>query len=206
MRSIIWDMGGTLVDTYGDVDRALAEAAIGKTDDESLREVAQLTRISSSHAIKGLSDRYDVPQEDLREAYTALKERWRAHPAPVMDGTREVMEAVKAGGGLNLLATHRDRDSAQVLLDALGIEMDDMVCAPDGHARKPDPAMNLLLLERHDLQPSQVVAVGDRPGDIQAARAAGIEAALLATPGIPQDAEGAVRITDLRELLPLLRG
>lgn len=204
MRSIIWDLGGTLVDTYGDVDRTLAEAAMGRSDDDALREVAELTRISSGHAIQELSRRQGVPEQELRAAYDDLKDRWRTHPAPVMDGARGVMTAVTAGGGLNLLATHRARDSAQVLLDALGIEVDDMICAPDGHARKPDPAMNLLLLERHGLQPSQVLAVGDRPGDIRAAQAAGLRAALLATPGIPQQAEGAVRITHLRELLALL--
>lgn len=204
MRSIIWDLGGTLVDTYGDVDRTLAEAAIGRSDGDALREVAELTRISGGHAIQELSRRHGIPETDLKRAYDDLKERWRTQPAPVMDGAREVMAAVTAGGGLNLMATHRDRDSAQVLLEALGIAVDDMVCAPDGHARKPDPAMYRLLLDRHGLQPAQVVAVGDRPIDTRAAQAAGVQAVLLATPGMPLEADGAERITDLRRLLPLL--
>ena len=48
MRALIWDLGGTLVDTYPDVDRALAEAVRAEPDDELLREVATLTRRSSS--------------------------------------------------------------------------------------------------------------------------------------------------------------
>lgn len=205
MRSIIWDMGGTLVDTYGDVDRTLAEAATGRTDEATLHEVAQLTRVSSGHAISELAARYEVDEQTLRSAYDALKDRWRDQPAPVMDGAREVMAAVSRGGGLNLVATHRSRESAQILLDALGLTMDDMICAPDGHPRKPDPEMNEALLQRHGLSPAQALAVGDRPGDIRAAQAAGIRAVLLATPDLPQDLpEGAERITDLRELLPLL--
>lgn len=205
MRSIIWDMGGTLIDTYGDVDRTLAEAATGRTDEATLHEVAQLTRVSSGHAISELAARYEVDEQTLRSAYDALKDRWRDQPAPVMDGAREVMAAVSRGGGLNLVATHRSRESAQILLDALELTMDDMICAPDGHPRKPDPEMNEALLQRHGLSPAQALAVGDRPGDIRAAQGAGIRAVLLATPDLPQELpEGAERITDLRELLPLL--
>ena len=39
--------------------------------------------------------------------------------------------------------------------------------------------MNLVLMERHGLDPSGVITVGDRPIDIDAARAAGIEGFLL---------------------------
>jgi HAD superfamily hydrolase (TIGR01509 family) len=208
MRSVIWDLGGTLLDTYPDVDRMLSWAAFGTVTRETLIEVATLTRVSSSHAITELSRRHDVPEQELRDAYDALENHWRRDPAPLMEGAREVIEAVHAGGGLNLVATHRDRGSATVLLDALALELgdevDDLVCAPDGHPRKPDPRMNLLLLERHGLAPGDCVAVGDRTADVRAAAAAGIEAALLATPGIPLDAAGATRIGDLRELLPLL--
>lgn len=203
---MIWDLGGTLLDTYPDVDRTLAEAALGRITDDALHEVARLTRISSGYAIAELSRRHDVPEPELREAYDALKERWRRRPAPVMDGAREVLDAVTDGGGLNLVATHRDRDSATVLLDALGLEVDDLVCAPDGHPRKPDPEMLTVLRERHGLAPAECLAVGDRTADMEAAGAAGIEPVLLATPGIPLDAAGAERITDLRELLPRLAG
>ena len=56
-----------------------------------------------------------------------------------MAGAAEVMAAVRRGGGLNLVATHRDRASAENLFHALGVQVDDLVCAPDGFARKPDP-------------------------------------------------------------------
>lgn len=207
MHSVIWDLGGTLVDTYPDVDRALASAVHG--DDPAptgaeLDEVARLTRVSSGHAIEVLAERHGRPEGVLREAYEATKQLWRTSPPPVMDGAREVMEAVRLQGGLNLVATHRDRASASQLLHTLGLEVDDMVCAPDGFPRKPDPAMVLELLRRHDLAAADVLAVGDRPGDVLAARAAGVRGVLVETPGIPLEAEGVERVTALAELLPLL--
>lgn len=200
MRSVIWDMGGTLVDTYPDVDRALAAAA-GTTP----AEVAPLTRVSSSHAVTTLAARHGTPESALRAAYEGVKDHWREHPAPLRHGVAAVMETVRAGGGLNLVATHRDRASATQLLEALGVEVDDLVCAPDGFPRKPDPTMIRILLDRHALEPAGCLAVGDRPADVAAAQAAGVEGILLVTPGVPLEAPGAPRIDDLRELLPMLR-
>lgn len=205
MRAVIWDLGGTLVDTYPDVDRALASVLDPEPDEELLHEVAVLTRRSSSEAIAELAARHAVPARGLRDAYEATKQHWQRHPAPVMAGAREVLAAVRAGGALNLVATHRDRESATALLSALDLRIDDMVCAPDGFPRKPDPAMVRALLERHDLDPGDCLAVGDRPADVASAAAAGVRAVLLQTPGIPLAAGGAERIDRLEQLLPLVR-
>lgn len=204
MRALIWDLGGTLVDTYPDVDRALAEALSAQPDRELLHEVAVLTRRSSSEAITELAARHEVPEARLRTAYEATKEQWARRPPPLKDGAREVLADVRERGGLNLVATHRDRASAAALLAAHGLEVDDMVCAPDGHPRKPAPGMVLALLARHELGPQECLAVGDRPADVEAAAAAGVDGVLLETPGIPLEAPGARRIHSLRSLIPLL--
>lgn len=205
--SIIWDLGGTLLDTYPDVDRALARAVFGDEPPgpapRRIAEVARLTRISSARAIDELSARHGVPRHDLQEAYDQVKEHWREHPAPAMPGAREVMDAVREGGGANLVATHRDAVSARMLLDAAGLEVEDLVCAPDGFARKPDPQMLQALIARHRLDPARVLAVGDRSADVEAARAAGVPAALLETPGIHLPAGSAPRITRLAQLLDM---
>lgn len=201
MTSMIWDLGGTLMDTYPDVDRTLAGVVHDEADEAAIMEVARLTRISSSHAISTLAQRYGVPEARLRDAYEAIKDQWEQQAPPLVEGALEVMEAIRESGGLNLVATHRDRASATVLVDSLGLPVDDMVCAPDGFPRKPDPTMNRELLHRHALDPADCRAVGDRPGDVEAAEAAGIQGYLLVTPGIPLGEPGARRIESLRELL-----
>lgn len=201
MRAVIWDLGGTLVDTYPDVDRALASAIESRPSSELLHGVAQLTRVSSSHAISALATRHHVSEQRLRTAYEATKLHWQEHPPPVNDGARELLAAVREQGGLNLVATHRDRDSAAALLDSLDLQVHDMVCAPDGYARKPDPEMVRVLLERHSLSAQDCLAVGDRPTDVAAAQAAGVRGVLLETPGVPLDAGDAQRVTSLDALL-----
>ncbi|AXK45091.1 HAD family hydrolase [Brachybacterium saurashtrense] len=203
MRAVIWDLGGTLVDTYPDVDRALAGALSPAPGEELLHEVALLTRRSSGEAIRTLAARHHVSEELLQDAYERTKEVWEEHPPPVMDGARELLEAVREAGGLNLVATHRHRESASALLERLALEVDDLVCAPDGFARKPSPQMLRTLLARHDLAPRDCLAVGDRTADVEAAAAAGVPAQLLETPGVPLDAAGADRLRSLRALIAL---
>jgi HAD superfamily hydrolase (TIGR01509 family) len=206
MRAVIWDLGGTLVDTYPDVDRALASALEAEPGEDLLHEVALLTRRSSSYAISTLAARHGVPERRLRTAYEATKLHWQEHPPPVQVGARELLRAVHAAGGLNLVATHRERGSATALLEALELPIDDLVCAPDGFPRKPDPAMVFALLERHALAPEECLAVGDRPADVDAAAAAGVRGVLLETPGVPLDAGDAERITALSDLTDRVQG
>ena len=206
MRHIIWDMGGTLINTYPEVVRALSRAAYGDTALSHLREIGALTQYSIAHAIESLSVSREVPRTDLERAYEELKTRWRTRPAPVMDGARELIARIWEKGGLNLVATHRDRASATMLVTVLGLDLDDMVCAPDGLARKPSPEMNLLLARRHGLDPAQVLCVGDRPIDAVAAANAGMSAALLVSPGtvltLRDAVDGTAVVADLRDLIP----
>lgn len=204
-HSIIWDMGGTLIDTYPSVDRTLAAvvAARGHAVDEAV--VARMTRRAIASAIDELSARFAVPHEEFDVAYADLKRSWAVTPPPVMAGAREVIAYVRRIGGLNIVVTNRDRISATALLTATGLEMDDLICPGDGFPRKPDPAMYRAVLERHHLDPADCLAVGDRAIDAVASEQVGIRCVILETPGIPVIGDGE-RITDLRRLIDRIAG
>ncbi len=201
-RHILWDLGGTLIDSYPQIDRMLQAYVTQCGGTISVDDVAHLTRHSIAFAITALAERFSIPPDDLQEAYTLLKRAWEVSPPPVMDGAHDILEQVHSKGGLNLVITNRDRESARVLLNASGLKVDDLICAPDGYARKPDPDMYITMMRRHDLNPSDCLAVGDRPIDAVAAQEAGIRCVLLETPGIPlvADAVAATRITGLAQL------
>lgn len=206
-RHIFWDMGGTMFDTYPQVDAMLArvvrERAAG--GEVSALEVAELTRRSTRTAIIELSARFKIPPEVFRAAEAELKARWVTDPPPVMPGLAAVMRVVHERGGLNLVVTHRDRASAMSLLDARGVRVDDLICPEDGFARKPDPAMYRELINRHGLDPAQCLGVGDRPLDAQAAHAAGVSAAMVITPNLQLDpGPSEFRIAHLSELITIL--
>lgn len=200
MTSIVWDMGGTLVNTYPEVDRMFQECVRRFGGEIELIEVARLTRQSTGHAIDVLSERFGIPETELEEAYSLLKSSWESDAAPLMPGAKEVMEAVRRQGGLNLIVTHRDRESATTLVDQLGIDHDGMICAPDGYARKPDPEMFVTIMADNGVDPSTAIAVGDRLIDVEAAAAAGLRTVFFETPRLPVDSPATWEITDLREL------
>ncbi|MEA5154016.1 HAD-IA family hydrolase [Raineyella sp.] len=202
-HSIIWDMGGTLIDTYPSVDRTLAAVAARHGHALAAATVARMTRRAIASAIDELSERYAIPHEELDAAYADLKRSWADAPPPVMAGARDVIDHVRRIGGLNLVVTNRDRTSAAALLTATGLAMDDLVCPGDGFPRKPDPAMYRAVLERNHLDPVDCLAVGDRAIDALASEQVGIRCVILETPGIPVAGDGE-RITDLRRLIDRL--
>lgn len=184
-RHIVWDMGGTMIDTYPEVDRALFGVCRLHGCEVDDAEISRLTRVSIAEAGQELARRCGVDVREFVSAYERLKRRWRTDPAPIMAGARSLLAAVRERGGLNLVVTHRDRRSAEDLLAAHGLEVDDMICAPDGFPRKPDPTMHRLVVERNGVPAEACLGVGDRAIDSVAAGRAGLAWALLVTPGLP---------------------
>lgn len=197
-------MGGTMIDTYPAVDATLVEVCRDHGHTVDPHEVSLLTRRRSiAEAGEALAERFGIAPENFTEAYAILKASWRTNPPPVMEGARDLMARVRKLGGLNLVITHRDRTSASTLLEVHALEVDDMLCAPDGHPRKPNPSMHQLVVRRHALDPADCLSVGDRTIDAEAAIAAGLDWALLETPGIPMPITGGLRIHRLSEITPL---
>lgn len=203
-RHVFWDMGGTLVDTYPALDAALAAAVRGHGHAVDERDVARLTRVSTAHAIATLAERFGVDAGELAAANRELRRRWLHNPAPAMTGAGRLLRDVAAAGGLNLVVTHRDRDSALGLLRGLGLEVDDLISTSDGYPRKPDPTMYRAMLDRHSLDPAVCLSVGDRPIDAAAARAAGVATAALESPEAPAGHGADHAVATLDALRPLL--
>ncbi len=202
-KHVIWDLDGTLLDTYPATDGALA-AALGELGHEvSLDTVRRLTRITLDHAIHTLAAQLGLPEAEVYSMYGQQYAVLDLNHSPAVPGALSAMQSVRARGGLNLLATHRDREGAITRLKAAGLdaELDDLLCVSDGYPRKPHPALFLALLERRGLNPAQVLAVGDRDLDIMAAHAAGCRAALLLTPGVTLDTGADWMLGGLDELV-----
>ena len=200
-------MGGTLIDTYPAVDRMIVDVAARHGARLEFAEAARSTRSSSiAETMTTLAARFGIDRDEFERAYDELKASWREEAPPVMAGAHEAIAAVRAAGGKNVIVTHRDRASAETLLAKTGLDVDGLISVDDGHARKPDPAMFRLALERYGLDPDETLAVGDRTIDLRGAAAADVSGVLFAPleGAEPEAPAEALRIRGLAELVPLL--
>lgn len=202
---IIWDLDGTLFDTYPPLIASI-EQALGEFQVTVPRsELARLLSDTVAACIEAITARYSLdPLFEARVAYYQRQVTERDQPP--FDGAICLCERFLKAGGQNLIFTHRSRESVLRLLDWYLVEglFAECLTAEDGYARKPDPAGFNALIARHDLPRPRVLAVGDRTLDIVAGKRAGISTCLFRgepDPACPPD----FTIASFDELRSILR-
>ena len=183
IRHLIWDVDGTLFDTYPAIVRSLQAAAADRGAQVGYEEVRELALVSVDHCLTNLSTTYRVPVGELAEGFARHYSAVSPADQPPFDGVAEVCQLISSRGGLNLIVTHRRRAGLDRLLAAheMADLFTDIISHDDGFPRKPDPAAFLVMVERHELPLEGTLAVGDRDIDVAAAHAAGLRAALFGT-------------------------
>jgi len=206
MKEFIWDFDGTLMDTYPAMVAAFQRATQTLGGTIAKNETYQLMRQESvGYAERVVAERYGWQWQDLRAGYQRYEPALQAPQA--FTGAAEVLAAVKAAGGHNYLMTHRDRQALDYLAQAdLKRYFDDFVTGEQPFARKPDPAALDYLLDKHAVDRSQAVMVGDRNLDIDAGHNAHIAGYLFDSDSlIKVTSHPEVQVVSLTELLPLVK-
>ena len=183
LRDLIWDVDGTILDTYPAFIRAF-EVALQDLDAQAPRQrIAQLCRQSLSHCVTTLADECRVDADDLLHGFQAHYAAAPSRDQPPFPGVIKVCATVRSIGGQNLIVTHRGGESLQRLLEFHHITdyFADCLTRDDKFPRKPDPASFNEMIQRHHLERASVLAVGDRDIDVLAGRAAGVRTCLFGT-------------------------
>ena len=184
MTAYIWDLDGTLIDSYEVIVTAarqtVAEAGIEEDEATVLRSIkgASLTRYLKQ-AGERTGRTYDEMEARYRELTHVLDDR-----IPLMDGAAEALESLRKQGAAHYVYTHRG-SSSRPILERLGIwEMfSEVVTHDEGFAPKPSGEGVRYLVGRHRLDPENTWYVGDRSLDVLCAKDAGVKAMLL----LPED-------------------
>jgi phosphoglycolate phosphatase-like HAD superfamily hydrolase len=181
----VWDLGGTLLDNYASSARAFADTLQACGRSAPYEEIYAALRVSTNHAVHAFASDVDGFREWYRE-----REATTLTVPVLFDGAATVLSAIVAEGGQNFMVSHRDNQVLEIL-DAADIAQyfSVVVTADSGFPRKPAPDSIQHLLEVSALLPDQVVAVGDRPLDIEAAHRAGVDS-ILFSPGKPDSGPG----------------
>lgn len=190
-KNLIWDLDGTLLDSYGVIvgglHGALLEQGISSDPEEIRRCVC---RFSIGKWLGEVSAAFQIPREILRERYLALSEE-RYRDITLMPHAREILEQTAEQGATHFVFTHRGGTTKPVL-EHLGIlpYFAEIITALDGFPHKPRPEGALYLIEKHRMDKESTWFVGDRSVDIDCGRNAGIHSILYLPEGSCGEATG----------------
>lgn len=179
IKHIIWDFDGTLFNSYPGI--ASTYLYVVRNDyglNFEYKQILLWVKESRDICEKKLAKELRINVEELIERFS---NRYSEKGAPIEEspfpGAKEICEKVKSGGGFNILVTHRSYKTLIRLLEKYQM-MDyftKLIAGDNGYPRKPDPTAFLYLLNEYNLIKNEVMAVGDRDLDIQAAKNAGIK-------------------------------
>lgn len=202
--SFIWDMDGTLVDSYPAIVPSVMRACeeFGLFFDEAyIRE-----RILRSSVGSFLDEVSTQDTALLKARFNALNDS-NIDKICAMPHAREVLSFLSASGHRNYVYTHRGA-SCRAILNQCGLLpcFTEIVTALDGFPRKPAPDAIWYLMRKYNLPAERCFYVGDRSIDMEAAVNAGIGSILLLEPGSPTQISGkeSYVIRDLSELCDIL--
>lgn len=187
MRTVIFDLDGTLADTSGDLiaaaNHCFRRMGLGEIlDPQADRAIA--LRGGRMMLTRGLerAGRFDPATVDewypeLLRAYGAAID---AHTV-LYPGAMEAVETLKLQGFGVGICTNKPAALADLLLQRLGVReaFDSMVGADTLPVRKPDPEPLREAARRAGGDPARCILVGDSDTDRKTARAAGVPCVLV---------------------------
>jgi HAD superfamily hydrolase (TIGR01509 family) len=122
----------------------------------------------------------DQIRDAEKEAYGELIGEVRT-----MEGSRELIAALKDRGHAVVLASSAKEDEVDVYLDLLDARelADSWTTSADVEATKPEPDLVHAALERAGADPGDSIMIGDTPWDVKAALAADVRTLAVLTGG-----------------------
>jgi phosphoglycolate phosphatase len=182
-RAVLFDLDGTLVDSY----TALAEAVNYARrqhglDELSAARIRDFVGDGLERMLQRAFERDDVP----RSARVAFENRYDeicCEESKVLADVEVTLEELQKLGVEMAVCTNKPTSFSKKILSFLNLApYFRAIVGPDvAGARKPDARHVLRTLESTGCEPSEALFVGDMPIDVHAARASGITVAVVPT-------------------------
>lgn len=188
MKTVVFDLDGTLADTSGDLIAA-ANACFRDMGEGDVLDA----KTDAGTALKGGRAMLRLGMERLGRAddaetidryYPMLLEAYGREidtHTVLYPGAMEAVEALKAAGYRVAICTNKPEALAELLLTRLGVRdaFGAMLGADSLDVRKPDPEHLFETARRAGGDPAQCVLIGDSDTDRKTAKAAGVPCVLV---------------------------
>ncbi len=176
MIAFIWDLDGTLIDSYEIIVDSLYQIYKEKGFDIDKKEILNdVISESVSFFIKKMEDKFGVPFDDLKDRYSVISHNAKDN-IKAMKNAKEILKYIKDNNIPNYVFTHRGVTTESVLKN-IGIYeyFDEIVNSLSGFDRKPSPDGLNYLINKYHLDKENTYYVGDRKMDILCANNAHIK-------------------------------
>ena len=171
MTTFIWDLDGTLIDSYEVFLEALSESFANFNRPFDRETVYNFIK---GQSVNALLKEQPVPFQEIKEDLTANSTA-KNDKIKLMVGAKEVLDWTQKEKIQNFIYTHKGKN-AYDLLNQLEISpyFLEIVTSENGFKRKPHPEAINYLLKKYKLKPEETYYIGDRILDIEAAHNSGI--------------------------------
>ncbi len=184
LRSILFDLDGTLADTAPDLGFALNQLRLARAMPELA--IAELRTYASSGARGLLKRGFDISPDDagyaqMRDEFLDLYEKNLARNSSLFEGVPALLHAIEQRDFKWGVVTNKAERFTFPLLRALQVEdrCACIVCGDTTPFAKPHPAPLLEALSRIGASADQCIYVGDDERDVQAGHAAGMRVVVV---------------------------
>ena len=174
--AFIWDLDGTLLDSYeailSGIEETFAQFSI-PYDKEKVREF--ILKYSVQDLLVQVSEERKLDAEVLNQVRAQSLSEKNAQVV-LMPCAREVLNWADQVGIRNFIYTHKG-DNAFTILKDLGLEsyFTEILTSQSGFERKPHPEAANYLLDKYQLDPESTYYIGDRTLDVEFAQNSGLQ-------------------------------
>lgn len=202
-ENYIWDLDGTLLDSYPLLTDCLVDATRqAGVPAQRERVMTEIKQYMVAHFLQSWSEETGVARETLYQLYRQRTEETLEQIVPVA-GALDALSRLKRDGARHFVYTHRS-NAIVPLLRKLGMaeHFEEIVTSDYGLPLKPAPDGVTYLVEKYDLDPDHTYYVGDRTLDAGCAVNAGVRSIQYLAPDTcvqPTGQEDLI-ISDYRDL------
>ena len=179
MKTFIWDLDGTLLDSYKTIVDGLYDTYKEYGIELNKEEIHEhVITYSVSSFINKMIEVTGISFDEMKKRYSEIGEE-KKKEIQLIPGAKETLKALSDRGDKHYVFTHRGKSTESVLkqLDIYDI-FDEIVTSQSGFARKPEPDGINYFVDKYNLDRKNVYYVGDRTIDMDCAMNAHVNGVL----------------------------